>query len=70
MDKSSFERSHSLDEFLEQSDFVQAYIIVHKGNIVYEKYPRLRQVPWRQYVPGDAKGLDLTSRPNCVFVSI
>ncbi|WP_226661802.1 serine hydrolase domain-containing protein [Microbulbifer aggregans] len=32
----------TLDEFLEQSDGAQAYLVVHKGNIVYEKYPRMR----------------------------
>lgn len=32
----------TLDEFLEQSDFAQAYLVVHKGDVVYEKYPRMR----------------------------
>ena len=32
----------TLDEFLEKSDFAQAYLVVHKGDIVYEKYPRMR----------------------------
>ncbi|WP_427981190.1 serine hydrolase domain-containing protein [Agarivorans sp.] len=33
----------TLDQFLEQSDGAQGYLVVHKGNIVYEKYPRMRQ---------------------------
>jgi CubicO group peptidase (beta-lactamase class C family) len=41
-DESSFKGSLSLDEFLKKSDFAQAYIVVHRGDIVYEKYPRLR----------------------------
>ncbi|MBB93704.1 MAG: serine hydrolase [Rhodobacteraceae bacterium] len=40
--ESSLEGLLSLDAFLEQSDFAQAYMVVHKGEIVYEKYPRLR----------------------------
>ncbi len=32
----------TLDEFLEKSDFAQAYLVVHKGDVVYEKYPRMR----------------------------
>lgn len=32
----------SLDEFLKQSPSAQAFLVVHKGNIVYEKYPRMR----------------------------
>ncbi|MCV0378960.1 serine hydrolase [Nitratireductor sp.] len=40
--ESKLEGPLTLDEFLEQSDFAQAYLVVHKGDIVYEKYPRLR----------------------------
>lgn len=32
----------SLDEFLKQSPSAQGFLVVHKGNIVYEKYPRMR----------------------------
>lgn len=32
----------TLNEFLEKSEFAQAYLVVHKGEIVYEKYPRIR----------------------------
>lgn len=33
----------TLDQFLARSDFyAQAYLVVHKGDIVYEKYPRIR----------------------------
>lgn len=33
----------TLDQFLEQSDSAQGYLVVHKGEIVYEQYPRMRQ---------------------------
>lgn len=34
----------SLDAFLARSDsYAQAYLVVHKGDIVYEKYPRMRR---------------------------
>lgn len=34
----------TLDEFLSRSDsYSQGYLVVHKGDIVYEKYPRMRQ---------------------------
>jgi len=34
----------SLDAFLARSDsYSQAYLVVHKGDIVYEKYPRMRR---------------------------
>lgn len=42
LEESSLKGTLSLDEFLEKSDYAQAYIVVHKGDIVYEKYPRLR----------------------------
>ncbi len=32
----------SLDDFLKKSPSAQAFLVVHKGNIVYEKYPRMR----------------------------
>lgn len=33
----------TLDEYLARSDlYAQAYLVVHKGDIVYEKYPRMR----------------------------
>lgn len=32
----------SLDEFMEKSPTAQGFLVVHKGNIVYEKYPRMR----------------------------
>lgn len=35
--------SMTLDEFLAKPDFyTQAFLVVHKGKVVYEKYPRLR----------------------------
>lgn len=34
--------SLTLDEFLEKSEFAQGYLVIHKGKIVYEKYPRIR----------------------------
>ena len=42
LDESTLEGPLSLDEFLEKSDFAQAYMVIHKGDIVYEKYPRMR----------------------------
>ena len=34
----------SLDAFLARSDsYSQAYLVVHKGDIVYEQYPRMRR---------------------------
>jgi CubicO group peptidase (beta-lactamase class C family) len=34
----------TLDDFLARSDlYSQAYIVVHKGDIVYEQYPRMRR---------------------------
>lgn len=42
LEESSLKGTLSLDEFLEKSDYAQAYIVIHKGDIVYEKYPRLR----------------------------
>lgn len=43
MDESELKGALTLDKFLEQSDFAQAYLVVHKGDIVYEKYPRMRR---------------------------
>lgn len=40
--ESKLKGSLSLDEFLQQSDGAQGYIVVHKGNVVYENYPRMR----------------------------
>lgn len=40
--ESKLEGPLTLDEFLEQSPLAQAYLVVHKGDIVYEKYPRMR----------------------------
>ena len=34
--------SLSLEEFIRRSN-LQAIIVVYKGNIVYERYPRMRQ---------------------------
>ncbi|WP_163340555.1 serine hydrolase [Desulfopila sp. IMCC35008] len=42
MEVSKLDGPLTLDEFLEQADFAQAFLVVHKGDIVYEKYPRLR----------------------------
>ena len=42
LDESSLEGALSLDEFLEKSDYAQAFIVIQGGDIVYEKYPRLR----------------------------
>ncbi|GAB3104333.1 serine hydrolase [Aestuariicella hydrocarbonica] len=42
MDVSKLDGSLTLDKFLEKAEFAQAFLVVHKGNIVYEKYPRLR----------------------------
>ena len=34
----------SLDEYLEHSEsYVQGYLVIHKGKIVYEKYPGMRE---------------------------
>uniref|UniRef100_UPI003D123DE6 serine hydrolase n=1 Tax=Roseibium sp. TaxID=1936156 RepID=UPI003D123DE6 len=40
--ESSLPSPLSLDAFLEQSPGAQAYMVVYKGEIVYEKYPRMR----------------------------
>ncbi len=32
----------ALDDFLATADSAQAFLVVHKGDIVYEKYPRMR----------------------------
>ncbi len=40
--ESSLPSPLSLDAFLEQSPGAQAYMVVYKGQIVYEKYPRMR----------------------------
>ncbi|GAA5188702.1 serine hydrolase domain-containing protein [Ferrimonas gelatinilytica] len=42
MEVSKLKGSLTLDQFLQQADFAQAFLVVHKGEIVYEKYPRLR----------------------------
>ena len=42
MKVSKLEGPLTLDQFLNQADFAQAFLVVHKGDIVYEKYPRLR----------------------------
>lgn len=43
VDESKFDGKLTLDEFMEKSDFAQGYLVVHKGDIVYEKYPRMRR---------------------------
>ncbi len=40
--ESKLESPLSLDEFLEKSPSAQAFLVVHKGEVVYEKYPRMR----------------------------
>ena len=42
MDVSELEGPLTLDQFLKRAEFAQAFLVVHKGDIVYEKYPRLR----------------------------
>lgn len=42
LDESTLEGSLTLDEFLDQSDYAQAFIVIQGGDIVYERYPRLR----------------------------
>ena len=43
MSESELEGTLTLDQFMAQSDFTQAYLVVHKGDIVYEAYPRIRR---------------------------
>ena len=43
MDSSKLGGTLTLDQFLNQAPYAQAFIVVHKGNVVYEQYPRLRQ---------------------------
>ncbi|SDK21202.1 serine hydrolase domain-containing protein [Microbulbifer yueqingensis] len=40
----------TLDEFLQKSDGAQAFLVVHKGNIVYEKYPRMRPADYHLWM--------------------
>ena len=43
LSESELEGTLTLDQFMAQSDFTQAYLVVHKGDIVYETYPRIRR---------------------------
>lgn len=42
MASSEIKGTLTLDEFMKKSDFAQGYLVVHRGDIVYERYPRMR----------------------------
>ncbi|WP_417674170.1 serine hydrolase domain-containing protein [Roseibium sp.] len=42
MEASTLEGPLSLDTFLDRHQGAQAFLVVHKGQVVYEKYPRMR----------------------------
>ncbi|MBA1420234.1 MAG: hypothetical protein FAF03_05060 [Epsilonproteobacteria bacterium] len=56
----------SLDEYLAHPDsYVQGYLVIHKGKIIYEKYPGMREIDSHVWA-SNGKGTYLPChRPTC-----